>query len=263
MIPAIRAQELVLARGTTTILDGIDLELAPGARLGVLGPNGIGKSTLAAALAARGRVAAGSLEILGQDARHSDLRTLRRRIGYLGSHLLRELDASLTAREAVALGAYAGLRAAWFAITDQDRREAEMLLGTVALGDRVKARLTELSSGQLQRVLLARAMMRAPALLVLDEPAAHLDLPGREDMVAAIDALIEGSETTLVVVAHHLEDLPRATTHVLALGRTTTLFGSREEVLTDEVLSAIYARPVRVYEIGGRMVAFGSSSSST
>jgi len=263
MTAAIRARQLVLARGNRTIIDGIDLDLAEGTRLGVLGPNGIGKSTLAAALAARGRVARGTLELLGEDARRTDLRALRRRIGYLAARLLRELDGSLTALDAVALGAFAGLRAAWFAIGDEERHEAAKLLDAVALGDRHADRLADLSSGQLQRVLLARAMMRRPELLVLDEPATHLDLPGREDMVHAIDTLVDHSETTLVVVVHHLEDLPRGITHVLALGHSETIFGPRAEVLTDTALTAVFDRPIRVYEVGGRMVAFQGSSSSS
>lgn len=82
-------------------------------------------------------------------------------------------------------------------------------------------------------------------------------------MVAAIDALLENSEMTLVVVSHHLEDLPHGITHVLALGHSTTLFGPRAEVLTDEALGLVYERPIRVYEVGGRLVAFQAIASSS
>lgn len=184
MNPAITAEGLVQRFGAVVALGPLDLELAVGRRLAVLGGNGAGKTTLLRLLATAARPAAGRLELLGLDARRQRER-LRARLGYLGHHL--GLYAALTALENLEF--FATLHG----LGRDDARAALELVGLSALA---RQRVEELSRGQQQRLALGRAVLHRPELLVLDEPDASLDSEGR----ALLGPFFEGR--TVVMATH-------------------------------------------------------------
>ncbi|HKF16142.1 MAG TPA: heme ABC exporter ATP-binding protein CcmA [Candidatus Dormibacteraeota bacterium] len=184
MTAAIRADGLVQRFGALVALGPLDLELATGKRLAVLGSNGAGKTTLLRILATLARPAAGRLQLLGLDARQERER-LRARLGYVGHHV--GLYPALTALENLEFFA---------TLYGLGRPESAAALALVGLSSRAPRRVEQLSRGQQQRLALARAVLHRPELLVLDEPDASLDCDGYQ----LLGQLFEGR--TVVMATH-------------------------------------------------------------
>jgi iron complex transport system ATP-binding protein len=254
--PGVVIADASLRRGDTLLLSAVDLTLHPGERWALLGPNGAGKTTLLSLVGARTHPTTGSVEILGRRLGRVDIRELWPRIGHVEgtSHVVRYL----TCHQAVLTGATGtlDLQQRWqpTAAHEQRARELEDLFAVRPLADR---QLGSLSSGELRRVLLARALMPDPELLLLDEPAANLDLPAREQLVEALDDLAATHPRLLVVlVTHHLEELPASTTHALLMRRGRVVAsGPVAETLRDEPLTACFDLPLRVQQDAGRWYA--------
>jgi iron complex transport system ATP-binding protein len=248
-----------VVRDGSPILRDIDWTIRAGERWVVLGPNGSGKSTLLAVLATYLHPSAGYVAVLGEQLGHTDVRVLRRRIGYASANLNRMLHDRLTALEAVATARAAALDPWWYPPTDDDLARARAVLAAVgcdSLGDRP---LGVLSEGERQRVQVARALMSEAELLLLDEPAAGLDLGGRERIVRHLSELAgsQGS-ASIVFVTHHVEEIPHHFTHVLLLRKGTVhAAGAIEETLTAEALSSCFELPLRLGHHLGRWSAHG------
>ena len=260
MPEAIRLRDVQVRRGGSRLLDDVSLVVDEGEHWIVLGPNGAGKSTLLQVAATRLHPTSGSAEILGEPLGLTDVTELRPRIGLVGTALAQSIPAREKAIDAVVSGAWA-VTGRWREdYDDVDLHRAEemsALLGISHLGER---RYGTLSDGERQRVLLARALMPDPELLLLDEPTAGLDLGAREGflgLLASINA--DPMAPTTVHVTHHVEEIPQGATHLLLLreGRTVAQ-GRIEAVLTDEALSRTYGLPLRVTRDGHRWAAQGA-----
>ncbi len=253
----VRLNDALLVRGGTQIFSDLSLTVEGGQRLAIIGPNGVGKTSLSMVLSGRLRLSKGEIELLGHDVRRTDIRTLRPKIGYFSDELAPRLGPEMTALQAVALGRYSGLRSEWFSLTPADLLEADRLLQLVELSDARDRTLESLSSGQRQRVLLARAFCGTPQLTVLDEPTSHLDLVARELMIVALERILgeHHRDGALIMVAHHLEDLPSSITHVLVLAQERHWFGPIHEVLTAQTLTEAYQHPIEVHSLAGRRIA--------
>ncbi len=253
---AVRLSDVAVVRGGRPILDVATWTVSGGERWVVLGPNGSGKSTLLSVAGARLWPTRGVVEILGHRLGKVDVRTLRGRVALVSGSVLRQLRPTITAREVVVTGRYGALEPWWHTYTDADWAEAERLLaggpadregapGSVPLAD---AEFGVLSEGERQRVLLARALMGRPEMLLLDEPAAGLDLGARERLVAALAALAaDPAVPPLVLVTHHAEEIPPGMTHA-ALVRDGRLVatGRLADVLRSDTVSACFGVEVRV-----------------
>jgi iron complex transport system ATP-binding protein len=252
----LRAQQVSLRRGDRLLLDRVDVRVREGERWVLLGPNGAGKTTLLALLGARQHPTAGTVEVLGRRLGAVDVRDLWPHVGEVTDR--RRPVGRMSTRELVLTGATgtAALPPRYAPpLAVLQRVDALVdLLGLSAVAD---AAWPTLSSGELRRALLARALLPEPPLLLLDEPAAGLDLPAREGLVDALDALA-GRRPALasVVVTHHLEEVPASTTHALLLrdGRVVAA-GPAERVLTAEPLSACFGLPLEVGSADGRRTA--------
>lgn len=254
---------VTLVEGGVTLLDGVDWDVGEGERWIVLGPNGAGKSSLARLVAGYGYPSRGTATVLGERFGRVDLRELRRRIGYSGMPLARLLRPELTALEAVATGARALATPYRQRFSPGDWDEARALLDAWGAGGRLAdRRVADLSEGERQRVLLARALFAGSELLVLDEPTAGLDVGGREWLLARLAGLdTQGPLRAVVLVTHHLEEIPPGFDRAVLLrdGRVLTA-GPLEQVLTALTLSDCFGVRLDVQHDDGRWSARAPSS---
>ena len=253
MPPAAVLSAVTVRRDDVYLLRDIDLVLGPGERWAVLGPNGCGKTTLLSLLGALQHPTSGTVEVLGSRLGAVDIfAVLWPRIGHVqGRH---RPSGRLDVEQLVLTGLTGtnGLPMRWQPTPDQvvAARETLLTLGIGHLGHRI---WTTLSNGEQRRALIARALVKEPALLLLDEPAAGLDLPAREQLVDALDDLaVRRPDLPTVLVSHHVEELPSSTTHAALLRQGRLLAaGEAGEVLTSAPLSACFDLDLRVgYEAG-------------
>ncbi len=257
--PVVRLVHVRVVRDGTAVLDGVDWEVRAGQRWAVLGPNGSGKTTLLRVAGMHLLPTSGCVQVLGETYGRTDARELRRRVAFVSGALLRSLRPTITAHDIVLTGRFAALEPWWHHYRDTDHSRAEGLLAEAAMAE-VSGRTFEvLSEGERQQVLLARALMGDPELLLLDEPAAGLDLANRERLVARLASLAADPEVPpMVLVTHHVEEIPPGTTHAALMrhGRFVTT-GPIAEVLTSESVSACFELDVRVERSDGRLTARG------
>jgi iron complex transport system ATP-binding protein len=232
----------VFERDGRRILDDVTLCVEADQRWAVLGANGSGKSTLLRIAAAYEHPSRGTVRVLGETIGRTDVRVLRRRVGYNSASLGLDLRPALTAVDVVKTAKYAALEPWWHQYTDDDRARAIDCLEQMGVGSLADRLLGTLSTGERQRVLLARTLMNDPGVILLDEPAAGLDLGGREQLVAALaDLAAQPSSPPFVLVTHHVDEIPVGTTHALLLraGRAVAQ-GALETALTSDNLSRCF-----------------------
>jgi iron complex transport system ATP-binding protein len=250
-------ERVSLRRGDRTILDDVDWTVSAGERWVVLGRNGSGKTTLIRLASLYLHPSSGTVRVLGQTLGRTDVRRLRIRIGLASPSLADQLRRELTPVEIVMTAKNAALEPWWHSYDDDDRQRARdqlAALGCAALADQSFGLL---SSGERQRVLLARTLMTQPGLLLLDEPTAGLDLGGREELVATLGSLAADPSTPpTVLVTHHVEEIPDGFTHALLVadGRLVGR-GPLDEVLTADALSACFGLPLTLDRLDGRWTA--------
>jgi iron complex transport system ATP-binding protein len=256
-------KRVVALRGVSVIRSGnllladVDWTIERGERWVLLGPNGSGKTTLVSVAATYLWPSRGSVAVLGGEVGAVDVRELRRRIGIVSASLEVRIPPQISAQEVVVAGATGATAPWWDRPTRAIRaRAAELLdlVGCSALRDR---RFDLLSSGERQRVQIARALMLDPALLLLDEPAAGLDLGAREHLAVILARLnADPALAATVVVTHHVEEIAPGTTHAIVLRAGRVLAsGEVADTVTGPVLSEAFGLPLRVERVGTRFVA--------
>ncbi|HWJ84373.1 MAG TPA: ABC transporter ATP-binding protein [Cellulomonas sp.] len=257
MTDVLDLQAVTIRRGTTTILDEVSWTVREGERWVVLGRNGAGKTTLLQVASGRMHPTGGTAELLGEQLGHVDVFELRPRIGLSSAALADRIPSGETVRDVVLTAAY-GVTGRWReTYEDLDEARATDLLrafGVEHLGERYFGTLSE---GERKRVQIARSLMTDPELLLLDEPAAGLDLGGREELVAALSELAgDPRSPVLVLVTHHVEEIPPGFTHLLLLkdGRVHAA-GPVADVLTAEALSGAFGLDLAVDRNGERWTA--------
>ncbi|MEU6744443.1 ABC transporter ATP-binding protein [Streptosporangium sandarakinum] len=245
-----------------TLLSGVDWRVEYGQHWVVLGPNGAGKTTLLSLAAAVRHPSSGSVTVLGQRLGRVDLRELRRRIGLVAAsqRLVDEgllEDEGATAHTVVLTGHTGSSAPLWDRYGPAEHERAHRLLADMGCKDLAERPFGVCSQGERARVRVARALMAEPVILLLDEPFAGLDLPAREDLIAAVEGLAASRPAlTTVTVTHHLEEVPATTTHALLLRDTRVqAAGPAGEVLTGENLSECFGRPLRIDALDGRWYA--------
>lgn len=256
-MPALRLSAVGLTRGGRHLLDGIDLTVEADERWVLLGANGSGKTSLVRIAALVLAPSRGRVEVLGAQRGHVDLRSLRPRIGVASSALSDALRPDLTALEIVMTARTGALEPCWHTYDESDRVRALDCLVRMEADDLADHSFGILSSGERQRVLVARTLCADPGLLLLDEPTAGLDLGGRERLVAGLDRLAADPATApIVFVTHHVEEIPPSFTDVVLLreGRILTA-GDLGSTLTSEALSAAFAFPLKLQHRRGRWSA--------
>jgi iron complex transport system ATP-binding protein len=243
-----------LRRSGRVILDHLDWTIDAGQHWVVLGENGSGKSTLLRIAGLSLHPSTGTVEVLGETLGRTDVRTLRTRIGVASAALADQIRPQLTSADIVMTAKFGALEPWWHRYSDDDRARAVELLDRMGCGHLADREFRTASSGERQRVLLARSLMTEPGLVLYDEPTAGLDLGGRERLVATLDALArDNSQPPMVLVTHHVEEIPPAFTHVMMLreGRVVAA-GPLADSLTETNLAASFDLDVELTENAGR-----------
>ncbi|MGH9056986.1 MAG: ABC transporter ATP-binding protein [Acidimicrobiales bacterium] len=251
---ALRFRAVDLDRLSTPVLRAVDWCVATGERWAVLGPNGSGKTTMFELASGYLHPTRGTVDILGRRLGRVDVRRLRERIGLVSTSVAKLLVPSVSAADLVVAARRGALEPWWHAYSDGEHRQARSLLAAAGFESIADRPFRVLSAGERQQVLLARALMSDPALLLLDEPAAGLDVGGRERLVArlATVAADPGAPTT-VLITHHVEEIPSGFTHALLLRRGTVVAaGPISETLSSDSLSETFGMALALSGARGR-----------
>ncbi|MEJ5946033.1 ABC transporter ATP-binding protein [Pseudokineococcus basanitobsidens] len=255
--PVLDLDGVTVVRDGRALLDDVSWAVGADERWVVLGPNGAGKTTLVQVAAGRTHPTRGRAEVLGEELGLTDVFELRPRIGLASAALAERVPAAERVVDVVLTASY-GMVGRWreeYEGPDHDR--ARELLGALGVAGLERRSYGTLSEGERKRVQIARALMADPELVLLDEPAAGLDLGGREDLVRRLGALVADAHApALVLVTHHVEEIPPGVTHALLLreGRVVGQ-GPVDQVLTAEALGATFGLRLRVERGGGRWSA--------
>jgi iron complex transport system ATP-binding protein len=249
---------VTVRRGKTVLLDSVDWSVELDERWVVLGPNGAGKTTLLRLAAAEMHPTAGTVHVLGERIGRVALFELRPRIGLTSANLGIRIPGDEIVSDVVVSAGY-GVLGRWRERYDaMDTGRAAALLDQLGMAGFTDREYRTLSEGERKRVLIARALMTDPELLLLDEPAAGLDLGGREDLVSRLSTLaLDAEAPASVLVTHHVEEIPPGYSHGLLLrGGKVVAAGLLDDVLTDENLSATFGLPLAVQRRRGRYTAW-------
>ncbi|WP_299570943.1 ABC transporter ATP-binding protein [uncultured Williamsia sp.] len=249
--------DVTLVRGGKTLVGPVTWQVELDERWVVIGPNGAGKTSLMRIAAAETHPTSGSAVLLGSRLGETDVRELSTRIGVASSMLAARIPDHEIVTDLVISAGYSVLGRWREAYEDVDRAQAVETLesmGAEHLADRTFGTLSE---GERKRVVIARALMTDPELLLLDEPAAGLDLGGREELVARLGALaMDPDAPAMVVITHHVEEIPEGFTHALLLSEGGVVAqGLLDDVMTEDNLTATFHQRIALEHVDGRYFA--------
>jgi iron complex transport system ATP-binding protein len=260
MASVLQFSDVSIVRGGNTILDQINWSVDGAERWVILGPNGAGKTTLLQIAAAFIHPTSGKASILDATLGAIDVFELRPRIGFASSAMSRRIPANERVLDVVLTAAYS-VTGRWNEeYEDVDVRRAERVLREWKLDSLSDRTFGGLSDGEQKRVQIARSVMTDPEILLLDEPAASLDLGAREELLQLLGGFASSPEApAMVMVTHHVEEIPPGFTHALLLanGRITAA-GPLDEVITSEALGETFGLSLDVTSSNGRFAARAS-----
>jgi zinc transport system ATP-binding protein len=246
---ALELEHVDFAFGSRPVLQDVALRVAHGEFLALIGPNGGGKSTLVKLALGLLQPDRGTVRVLGLPPAQA-----RPRVGYVPQFATFRRDFPLSVRETVLHGRL-GLRAWWRRLAEADHRAAEIAMADTDVQDLSSRPIARLSGGQLQRVLIARALATDPALLLLDEPTAHVDTRAERDLFDLLARLRE--RMAIVMVSHDVGLVSRHVDRIACLNHTLTCHAALP--LAPEVLERLYGMPVRLVDHADATAAEGAS----
>ena len=248
---------MTVRRAGRTILGPLDWAVREGDRWVVLGPNGSGKTTLLSVASMNLWPTTGAVEVLGERYGRTDARELRRRVGFAGSAIEAAMRPDLTPATLIMTARHGAFEPWWHLYDDADRDRARQLGERMGLAGHLDQDFGTLSAGERRRTSIARALMPDPAVLILDEPMASLDLAARELLLADLESLArDPGLRAIILVSHHLEEIPPGFGHALVLREGRALAaGPSASVIRDEVLSEAFGMPLRIEGRDGRWTA--------
>ncbi|MEV4600925.1 ABC transporter ATP-binding protein [Amycolatopsis sp. CA-161197] len=253
----VRMSGVGVRRSGNDLLADLDWSVELDERWVVLGPNGAGKTTLLRLAAAELHPTAGTVDLLGDRIGRVNIFDLRPRIGFTSAAIAQRIPGDERVEDVVVSAGYAVMGRWREAYDSLDLNRAAELLGTLGIAHMAKRTFGTLSEGERKRVLIARSLMTDPELLLLDEPAAGLDLGGREDLVARLsDLAMDPDAPAMVLVTHHVEEIPPGFTHALLLrDGHAVVAGLMDDVITSENLSKTFDQDLVLQRSGERFFA--------
>ena len=257
MSDVLHFEQVSVLRDGATLIDRLDWDVAERERWVVLGPNGAGKTTLLQLASANLHPSRGTAAVLGETLGAVDVFELRPRIGLSSAALAERLPARETVRDVVLTASYAVVGRWREAYEQMDAARADELLAALGVAQLAERRFGTLSEGERKRVQIARALMTDPELMLLDEPAAGLDLGGREDLVRRLGRIAADEDApALVLVTHHVEEIPPGFTHVLLMreGKVVAA-GPIARTLTAAALAETFGLALELGRSGERWAA--------
>ena len=257
MAPVLELAGVTVRRGNAVLLDDVDWTVEEDERWIVLGPNGAGKTTLLQLASAQLHPTSGVAGILGEVLGTVDVFELRPRIGLTSAALGERIPRQELVGDVVVSASYSVIGRWREQYHSLDHQRAAALLEELGVGRLAERTFGTLSEGERKRVQIARALMTDPELLLLDEPAAGLDLGGREDLVSTLSLLASArSSPATVLVSHHVEEIPPHFTHAMLLrdGQVVAA-GEMADVITEANLTATFRMPLVLTHEAGRYAA--------
>ncbi|TFC20779.1 ABC transporter ATP-binding protein [Cryobacterium algoritolerans] len=257
MVNVLHFTDVSVVRAGTTILDSVNWSVEDNQRWVILGPNGAGKTTLLQIAAALIHPSSGRAEVLEEPIGGTDLFELRPRIGFASTAMARKVPANEKVLDVVMTAAYS-VTGRWNEEYETiDERRAQRVLAEWRLDHLADRKFGTLSDGEQKRVQIARSIMTDPEVLLLDEPAASLDLGAREELLRLLGGFAsEPKSPAIIMVTHHVEEIPVGFTHVLLLsdGHVVSA-GPLAEALTAEALTEAFGLVIELQESDGRFTA--------
>ncbi|TFC88883.1 ABC transporter ATP-binding protein [Cryobacterium sinapicolor] len=257
MVNVLQFTGVSVVRDGTPILDSVNWSVDDDQRWVILGPNGAGKTTLLQIAAALIHPSSGSAVVLDEPIGRTDLFELRPRIGFASTAMARRVPANEKVLDVVMTAAYS-VTGRWTEEYEAiDERRAQRVLGEWKLDTLAGRKFGTLSDGEQKRVQIARSIMTDPEVLLLDEPAASLDLGAREELLQLLGGYAsESGSPAIIMVTHHVEEIPLGFTHVLLLsGGRVVSAGPIGEALTAESLTETFGLSIELSETDGRFSA--------
>jgi zinc/manganese transport system ATP-binding protein len=247
--PLLRVEDVEATLGGRRVLAGVSFEVRAGEFTGLIGSNGAGKTTLLRVILGLQRTQSGRvlIEAAGASGRRRDT------IGYVPQKTLLDADVPMRARDLIALG-IDGNRLGIPLPSRQRRTAVDEMLHAVSAEHFADSRVGTLSGGELQRVLIAHALISRPRLLLLDEPLANLDPASAHDIVFLLHTLVAEHGVAVLLSAHEMNPLIPVMDRIVYLAGGRAASGSVEEVVRPEVLSALYGHPVEVLNVHDRLI---------
>ena len=257
MSSVLQLSDVSVVRNGRAIVDSVSWTVEDDQRWVVLGPNGAGKTTVLQLSSTLMHPSSGAITILDSELGKVDVFELRPRIGIASTAMARRVPFEETVLNVVMTAAYS-VTGRWNEdYEDIDEKRARRVLAEWHIDELSERRFGTLSDGEQKRVQIARAVMTDPELLLLDEPAASLDLGAREELVKLLGGYAQSDESpAIVMVTHHVEEIPIGFTHALLLADgKVTASGPIAEALTSETLTATFGLPIELTERDGRYSA--------
>lgn len=250
-------RDVTFKRGGRNLVGPVTWQVELDERWVIIGPNGAGKTTLIRMAAAEEFPTTGQAFVMGEQLGRTDMRDLRAMIGVSSSALGNRIPPDETVGDLVVSAGYAVLGRWREEYEEIDFEQAHEILDQVGAHHLIDRTWGTLSEGERKRVLVARALMTNPELLILDEPGAGMDLGGREDLVGYLgDLAMDPDAPAIVMITHHVEEIPFGFTHAMLLDEGEVVAqGLIDTVLTSENLSKAFRQPIEVSRIGERYFA--------
>lgn len=258
----IKANKLCLQSGKRYLLRDIDWEVKRGEHWLVFGMNGCGKTTLLGTVAGFKSQTSGTLEVFGQPYTNENILELRSKIGWVSGSFFDKCYSHESALNIVLSGLF-GTLGINFSITDTQIRQAKALLREMRMGDKINTPFDFMSKGEQQNVLIARALMAEPEILVLDEPGTGLDVYAREHMLQTVRELAEKRQVTVIYVTHYPEEIqPFLQKTLLMQDGKVFAQGNTEDIMTSENISALLQDTVTIQHEAGNHIRMLLDASS-
>ena len=250
--PLIDLRGVSLEYEDRSALTGVTWKIMEGESWTLIGPNGAGKTSLVSIINGYRWPSEGEVSVLGERFGETDLRELRSRVGFISAYLEGWIAPEERVVNLIVAGRHGSTRT-WSRLTRAERSKALSLLRTMGCEELIDKTVNQLSQGERQKVLIARALMSDPKLLVLDEPCDGLDLASRESFLDGLEMVAKRRSTAIVYVTHRVDEIPPGFTHALLLkGGRILAAGKIANTLTSENLSKCFGLSVRLQKVEGR-----------